>query len=171
MGMGRNVVVVAGVVMLVLSCWGTGCSSSSVGTEPSGSVSGISDVSDGGGESSSRPDASSEPADVTDPDATTSRGTDPDATGGSGTAELLNACGGIGPLLWRGEAASPLEACGALGEGVLVCGGERVLRCVGEAAVNACGERGVLVEEPGTSCGGGVGGVWVGGGGGGRGGG
>ena len=71
---------------------------------------------------------------------------------GGGSPISRNFCGGRGVLDFEGEEVEPGAACGAFGEGALVCGSLDTLVCVGQADQNACGGYGDLPVELGAPC-------------------
>ena len=80
---------------------------------------------------------------------------------GGGSPISRNFCGGRGVLDFEGEEVEPGAACGAFGEGALVCGSLDTLVCVGQADQNACGGYGDLPAELGAACGLCEDGVWA----------
>lgn len=73
--------------------------------------------------------------------------------------DTLNACGGIGDLLYNGVAAEPGTWCGECGGGELICNGENTLSCQDSDALNACGGCVLLDGAPGQPCG--TQGMWM----------
>lgn len=59
-----------------------------------------------------------------------------DTLGGNGAAP--NACGGSGPLTYRGSPAAPADPCGPCLDGALVCASANVLACVGALSSSVC---------------------------------
>jgi hypothetical protein len=59
-----------------------------------------------------------------------------------------NACGGVGPLV-----GIPGDACGACGDGLLVCISDEDVACLGGERPNACGGCSQLPGVPGRPCG------------------
>ena len=56
-------------------------------------------------------------------------------------------------LEFEGAPASPGDACGECGDGLLVCDEEGALECVGAGSTNACGGCRPLMGEPDEACG------------------
>ena len=80
---------------------------------------------------------------------------------GSSEGSTIRGCGGTRPLAYRGEAASPGDACGLCEDGLLFCVGPDQLACASATLPNACGGCGELRGEPGTACGSCGGGTWT----------
>jgi hypothetical protein len=60
--------------------------------------------------------------------------------GGDGGDPELNACGGLEPLKFENALAQPGDACGACGDGVLVCASSEILGCLGASDSSECVE-------------------------------
>jgi len=73
----------------------------------------------------------------------------------------LNGCGGASVLMFQDAEVELGVACGAFGEGIIVCASLETVRCVGESERNACGSRGVLSVTLGDTCGPCDDGVWA----------